>query len=85
MPPKPGLVRDDARGAAIEIELYSLGDAELGRFLGGVAVPLAIGPIELDDGRMVPGFLAAAGALDSAIDITHHGGWRTYMDSRRLE
>ena len=26
---------------------------------------------------------ATAGALDSAIDITHHGGWRTYMESRR--
>ncbi len=60
-------------------------EAELGRFLGGVAAPLAIGPVELDDGAWVPGFLAAAGALDSAIDITHHGGWRTYMDSRRLE
>ncbi len=85
VPPKPGLVRDDRDGAAIEMELYSLTDADLGRFLGGVAAPLAIGPVELDDGVWVPGFLAAAGALDSAIDITHHGGWRTYMDSRRLE
>ena len=83
VPPKPGLVRDDERGAAIEMEVYALGDAELGRFLAGVAAPLALGPIELDDGSTVPGFVAAAGALDSAIDITHHGGWRTYMESRR--
>jgi len=41
------------------------------------------GRMELDDGTTVPGFVAAAGALDSAIDITHHGGWRTYMESRR--
>ncbi|MCU1465126.1 MAG: allophanate hydrolase [Actinomycetia bacterium] len=83
VPPKPGLVRDDDRGAAIEIEVYALGEAELGRFVAGVAAPLALGPIELDDGTTMPGFVAAAGALDSAIDITHHGGWRTYMESRR--
>jgi len=83
VPPKPGLVHVERRGAAIEVEVYALGDAELGRFLAGVAAPLAIGPIELEDGSTVPGFLAAAGALDSAIDITHHGGWRTYMESRR--
>jgi allophanate hydrolase len=83
VPPKPGLVRVERRGAAIEVEIYTLGDAELGRFLGGVGAPLAIGPVELDDGSSVPGFLATAGALDSAIDITHHGGWRTYMESRR--
>ncbi len=83
VPPKPGLVRVERRGAAIEVEVYTLGEAELGRFLAGVAAPLAIGPVELEDGSTVPGFLAAAGALDSAIDITHHGGWRTYMDSRR--
>ena len=83
VPPKPGLVRDDPRGEAIEVEVYALGDAELGRFVSGVAAPLAIGAVELEDGSTIPGFLAAAGALDAAIDITHHGGWRTYMESRR--
>ncbi len=83
VPPKPGLVRVERQGAAIEVEIYALSDAGLGRFLVGVSAPLAIGPVELDDGTTVPGFLATAGALDSAIDITHHGGWRTYMESRR--
>ncbi len=82
VPPKPGLVRDEGRGEAIEVEIYTLGPAELGRFVAGVATPLAIGPLELADGSTVPGFLATAGALDSAIDITHHGGWRSYMGSR---
>ncbi len=83
VPPKPGLVRDENDGARIDIEVYALGPAELGRFLGGVAAPLALGPVELDDGSIVPGFLATAGGLDSAIDITHHGGWRAYVESRR--
>ena len=76
-------MRDERRGGTIEVEVYALGDAELGRFLAGVAAPLAIGPVELDDGSTVPGFVATAGALDSAIDITHHGGWRSYTGSRR--
>ena len=81
-PPKPGLVREDGRGESIEVEVYAVGAAALGHFLAGVAAPLAIGPVELDDGSTVPGFLAGAGALDSAIDITHHGGWRTYTENR---
>ena len=80
-PPKPGLVADPT-GAAIECEVYALGEAELGRFVAGVAAPLAIGPVELADGSVVPGFLATAGALTGAIDITRHGGWRAYLSDR---
>ena len=77
-PPKPGLVADPT-GAAIECEVYALGEAELGRFVAGVAAPLAIGPVELADGSVVPGFVATAGALAGAADITRHGGWRAYL------
>jgi len=85
VPPKPGLVRDELRGETIAVEVYALGDAELGRFLSGVGAPLAIGPVDLYDGTTVPGFVATADALDSAIDITHHGGWRSYIERRRSE
>ena len=80
-PPKPGLVRDPT-GAAVECEVYALGEAELGRFVAGVAAPLAIGPVTLADGSVVPGFVAAAGALDGATDITAYGGWRAYVADR---
>ena len=63
--------------------MYALGEAALGRFLARVAAPLAGRPIELVGGETVPGFLATAGALDGALDITHHGGWRRYIESRR--
>jgi allophanate hydrolase len=80
-PPKPGLA-PDAPGAAIECEVYAIGEAELGRFLAGVSSPLAIGPVELGDGSVVPGFVATAGALDGATDITRFGGWRAYLADR---
>jgi allophanate hydrolase len=78
IPPKPGLA-PDGLGAAIECEVYAIGEAELGRFVAGVSSPLAIGPVELADGSVVPGFVAAAGALDGATDITRFGGWRAYL------
>jgi allophanate hydrolase len=77
-PPKPGLA-PDALGTAIECEVYAIGEAELGRFVAGVSAPLAIGPVELADGSVVPGFVATAGALDGATDITRFGGWRAYV------
>jgi allophanate hydrolase len=72
----------DATGGPIECELYALGEAELGRFVRDVGAPLAIGPVELADGSLVPGFLATAGALAGATDITAFGGWRAYVRSR---
>ena len=77
-PPKPGLVKDPT-GAAIECEVYALGEAELGRFVSAVSPPLAIGPVDLADGSVVPGFLAVPGALAGATDITGFGGWRAYL------
>ena len=77
-PPKPGLA-PDPEGAAIECEVYALGEAELGRFVATVAEPLAIGPVRLAGGAVVPGFLATAGALAGATDITRYGGWRAYL------
>ena len=77
-PPKPGLVKDPT-GAAIECEVYALGDAALGRLVSSVSPPLAIGPVDLADGSVVPGFLAVPGALDGATDITRLGGWRAYL------
>jgi allophanate hydrolase len=77
-PAKPGLVRDPT-GGAIECEVYEMGEAELGRFLTHVDAPLALGPVELEDGALIPGFLATEGALSGAADITEYGGWRAYL------
>jgi allophanate hydrolase len=47
-----------------------------------VPSPLAIGSVQLVDGSRVPGFLCEPEALDGAEDITGHGGWRAYLDSK---
>ncbi|MBU2090923.1 MAG: allophanate hydrolase [Alphaproteobacteria bacterium] len=82
-PPRPGLVRDEASGAAVAGELWTLPASAMGRFMQDIAAPLAIGKVELADGRWVPGFLCEAHAVATARDITAHGGWRQWLESTR--
>lgn len=59
--------------------------APLGTLLGQIAPPLALGPITLDDGTVVPGFVAqhpVADAGTDAEDITAFGGWRAFRAAR---
>ncbi|MGW2785592.1 allophanate hydrolase [Streptomyces populi] len=82
-PPKPGLVRVGAGGAAVEAEVWNLPADGLGRLLAALPRPMVLGSVELADGTHVPGFLCEPGALKDAPDITRHGGWRAYIDDRR--
>lgn len=80
-PPKPGLVRvdaGDARGAAIEVEVWGLDAASFGDFVSQVPAPMCIGQVRLADGSEVSGFLCEPVALEGAAEITQFGGWRAY-------
>jgi allophanate hydrolase len=81
-PPKPGLVRVAAGGAAIEVEVWALDPAGFGSFVAEVPAPLAIGTVDLADGTSVPGFTCEGVAVEGAPDITGHGGWRAWLASR---
>lgn len=79
-PPKPGMLRVAAgKGAAIELEIWSLSAAAFGKFVNAIPAPMAIGTIRLADGRSVKGFLVEPEVLGEARDITSYGGWRAYM------
>jgi allophanate hydrolase len=79
-PPKPGLlrVRDEA-GARIELEIWALPAETIGSFLAGIASPLSLGTIELEDGARIHGFLCEGSAVEGARDISSFGGWRGYL------
>ncbi|MES2259848.1 MAG: allophanate hydrolase [Pseudomonadota bacterium] len=81
-PPKPGLERVADGGAAIEVELWELPLRTFGDVVAEVPAPLAIGSLELADGRWVKGFVCEPFGLKGAQDITRHGGWRAYLASR---
>jgi allophanate hydrolase len=79
-PAKPGLVRVDPEraGASIAGEVWRLPAAGFARFMTGLAVPMAIGRVCLNDGRDVLGFLCEPAAVHGAADITPYGGWRAW-------
>ncbi len=78
VPPKPGLARVAEGGAALEIEVWALGERAFGSFVAEVPPPLGIGSLELDDGTWCKGFVCEPWALAGASDITRFGGWRAY-------
>jgi allophanate hydrolase len=80
-PAKPGLARTSADGAPIAGEVWRLPAAGFARFVAALPQPMGVGPVRLEDGRMLAGFLCEALALEGATDITAHGGWRAYLGS----
>jgi ABC-type ATPase involved in cell division len=78
-PPKPALVFDGGGdGVAVEVDVWRVTPAALGRFLTMVPAPLALGKVELADGRVETGFVAEPRAIEGATEISHLGGWRAY-------
>jgi allophanate hydrolase len=82
-PPKPGLVRVPSGGAGIVGECWALPAAGFGRLVAAIPPPLAIGTIELDDGRLVKGFLCEPHATAGTPDITSCGGWLAHLGAAR--
>lgn len=78
---RPGMLRVDEGGAAIEMEVWELPASEFGSFVAGIPAPLGIGTVVLEDGSQVQGFVCEAHATAQARDITHFGGWRDYLRS----
>lgn len=86
VPPKPGMVRVPAgEGAALIVEVWEMPSTTYGSFVALIPAPLGIGTLTLADGSTVQGFVCESIALDGAEDITHHGGWRSYIASRRAK
>ncbi|MBC7377055.1 MAG: allophanate hydrolase [Burkholderiaceae bacterium] len=80
-PRRPGMLRVDEGGAAIEMEVWELPAREFGSFVAGIPAPLGIGTVALQDGSQVQGFVCEAHATVHAQDISHFGGWRSYLRS----
>ena len=81
-PLRPGMVRVDQGGGAIEVEVWELPSRELGSFLTGIPAPLGLGKVQLADGSWETGFICEPCGLAEAIDITDYGGWKAYLNRR---
>ena len=78
-PPRPGLIRDEARSGATAVEIFELTDEGFGKLVASVAPPLAIGTVELEDGEKLKGFLCESWAAATARDITDFGSWIAFL------
>ncbi|MHA6492790.1 allophanate hydrolase [Pseudomonas borbori] len=81
-PFRPGMLRVAEGGVAIAVEVWELPSAELGSFLTGIPAPLGLGKVQLADGSWETGFICEPYGLAGAVDISHFGGWRAYLQSK---
>lgn len=78
--PRPGLVQTgDGPAAGIEVEVWSLPASAVTELGATIAPPLVLGPLTLDDGHSILGFVADPSAAEATADITQHGGWRAFI------
>lgn len=80
-PPKPALQYLQQDGQKIELEVWDIPLATFGEIVAEVPAPLGIGNVLLQDGTWVKGFICENYALTEAINISHFGGWRAYIQS----
>ena len=79
-PAKPGLVyTPEYAGPGIELEVWAMPEDTVGTFLNAIPAPLGLGTVLLEDGSRVKGFLCEPARIVGAEEITHLGGWRTYV------
>lgn len=79
-PTKPGLLfvgKGDQLG--IQLEIWSIPNEFVSSLIELIPSPLSIGNIFIEDGQIVKGFLVQSSAIDNAQDITHFGGWKSYL------
>jgi len=74
------MVLDEENGASIEVEVWSMPVEQFGSFVAGVPAPLGIGKTRLIDGSEKSGFICEPYGIAGAEDITHLGGWRSYVN-----
>ncbi|GAB1264404.1 allophanate hydrolase [Aurantivibrio infirmus] len=78
-PFRPGLIRDEQSGAAIDVEVWSVPREEFGSFVAEIPQPLGIGKVQLADGRWESGFICEPCGLEGAKEITELKSWKHYI------
>ena len=79
----PAMLRTEAGGAAIALELWEVPAGGLAAILQAEPAGLCIGKVTLADGTEVLGVLGEAWLCAGAPEITAHGGWRAYCAAAR--
>ncbi|HEX5824508.1 MAG TPA: gamma-glutamylcyclotransferase [Candidatus Limnocylindrales bacterium] len=78
----PGMFLVREGGVSVAGEIYRVPDDVWQRVEAGEPPGLYRGPVNLADGRIVPGILYPRELAERHLDISDHGGWRAYWASR---
>jgi len=78
----PAMVRVDAGGAAITLEVWSVPPEGLASILLKEPAGLCIGKVRLEDDSETLGVLGEPALCEGQREITTHGGWRAYLAAR---
>ncbi|MFV2048960.1 allophanate hydrolase [Metabacillus sp. YM-086] len=78
-PAKPGLIKKQTGGKAIELEIWEMPLSSFGALAALIPAPLGMGKVELQDGIEVPGFICEGYAAEAAEDISDAGSWRKIL------
>jgi gamma-glutamylcyclotransferase (GGCT)/AIG2-like uncharacterized protein YtfP len=81
----PGMYLVPEGGVSVAGEIYRVPDDVWRRVEAGEPPGLYRGPVNLEDGRVVPGILYPAELAGAHRDISEHGGWRAYWASRTAD
>ncbi len=76
---RPALVRDESKGAEIDVEVWRMPREDFGSFVAEIPAPLGIGKVELASGEWVSGFICDPWGLEGAQEITELGSWKAYL------
>lgn len=78
-PMKPGLIKNADKGEKIDVDIYDIPKAALGKFLLNIPAPLGLGKVMLEDNSEVVGFICEEYAVKNGEDITEYGGFRKFI------
>jgi carbamate kinase len=82
----PAMIRvPKGSGFAVQVEVWSVPAPGLANILLGEPPGLAIGKVRLADGSTVLGVLGENALVEGQREISAHGGWRSYMQSKSKE
>lgn len=76
---RPAMLRVEAGGAAIEVEVWSMPVENFGSFVAAIPEPLGIGKVQLENNDWCSGFICDYAGLKGAKNITDLGSWRAYL------
>ena len=81
----PAMIRVASGGVSVALEVWAVPPEGLAKILLQEPPGLCIGKVKLSDGEEVLGVLGEPQLCEGQREISHHGGWRAYIATRKKE